>query len=95
MPRRPRITRALTSLLGNPEVTDRTARLSFRDAGHGYDRFGLHPDYVAFGDALAGTIYDRYFRVQSTGSENIPSEGPAILAANHSGTIPILSLIHI
>ena len=89
MPRRPRITRALTSLLGNPEVTDRTARLSFRDAGHGYDRFGLHPDYVAFGDALAGTIYDRYFRVQSTGSENIPSEGPAILAANHSGTIPL------
>jgi len=78
----------LTKALGKSECLDRTDRLHFADAGHGYDRFGLHPDFVAFGDAVVGPIYDSYFRVKSYGIENIPADGPAILAANHSGTLP-------
>jgi 1-acyl-sn-glycerol-3-phosphate acyltransferase len=38
---------------------------------------------------LALPVYDWYWRVEVRGIENIPTEGPAILAANHSGTIPI------
>ena len=49
MPFRPRIAQALSSLFGGPEVRDRAERLHFPDAGHGYDRFGLHPDFVALG----------------------------------------------
>lgn len=89
MPFRPFIARALSTLVGGPEVRDRAERLQFPDAGHGYDRFGLHPDFVALGDTIAGPLYDHYFRVRSYGAENIPTSGPAVLAANHSGTLPV------
>ena len=89
MPFPPVVARALSTLLGGPEVRDRAERLAYADAGHGFDRFGMHPDFVAFGDAIAAPLYDRYFRVVSHGAEHIPASGPAILAANHSGTIPI------
>ncbi len=85
----PALARALSAALGGPEVRDRADRLHYADAGHGYDRFGMHPDYVAFGDSIAGPLYDRYFRVISHGAENIPKTGAAVIAANHSGTIPI------
>lgn len=69
-------------------MTDRARDLHFDNAGHGFDRFGMHPDFVALGDAIASPLYDRYFRVKSYGAENIPTTGPAVLAANHSGTLP-------
>ncbi len=85
----PTLARALSAALGGPEVRDRAERLHYADAGHGYDRFGMHPDYVAFGDSIAAPLYERYFRVVSHGAENIPKTGAAVIAANHSGTIPI------
>lgn len=88
MPIPPRLARRLTRLLGREDAADRALRLHYRDAGHGYDMFGLHPDFVAMGDAIAGPVYDRYFRVESKGHEHIPKEGPGILAGNHSGTLP-------
>jgi 1-acyl-sn-glycerol-3-phosphate acyltransferase len=33
-------------------------------------------------------LYRLYFRVKSEGHENVPSEGPAVLAANHGGLLP-------
>lgn len=89
MPFPPPIARLVTRALGGRAARERADRLQFADAGHGYDQFGLHPDFVGVGDAIAGPAYDRYFRVKSYGAEHIPAEGPAILAANHSGTIPI------
>jgi 1-acyl-sn-glycerol-3-phosphate acyltransferase len=38
---------------------------------------------------LAKPLYDNYFRVRTLGVERIPNEGPALLVANHSGTIPL------
>lgn len=67
---------------------ERLKGLVFADAGHGYDPFGLHPDFVAFGEALTAPLYDRYFRVESAGHEHIPATGAAVLAANHSGAVP-------
>jgi 1-acyl-sn-glycerol-3-phosphate acyltransferase len=62
---------------------------SFHDAGYGYDLFGYHPPSLARAAQLAAPLYDRYFRVDSRGSESIPSEGPAILVANHGGVLPV------
>jgi 1-acyl-sn-glycerol-3-phosphate acyltransferase len=84
----PRVARLLVRALGDPEQRDRRARFRFRDAGHGYDAFGLHPDLVALADLVTSPVYERYFRVRSYGSEHIPAHGPVILAANHSGTLP-------
>jgi 1-acyl-sn-glycerol-3-phosphate acyltransferase len=89
MPFSPLVARALTQALGSPEISDRARRLHFADAGHGFDRFGLHPDFVAFGDLLVSPLYERYFRVKSYGAHHIPRSGPAVLAANHSGTLPV------
>jgi 1-acyl-sn-glycerol-3-phosphate acyltransferase len=33
-------------------------------------------------------LHDRYWRVEVTGVENLPANGPALLVANHSGAIP-------
>jgi 1-acyl-sn-glycerol-3-phosphate acyltransferase len=88
MPFPPSFARAISSLLGGAGVRDRAERLHFADTGHGYDPFGLHPDFVAMGDTIAAPLYEKYFRVRSYGVEHIPASGPAILAANHSGTLP-------
>jgi len=71
------------------EMKTRLETLHFRDAGHGFDVFGMHPSAVYFGFGITRWLYERYFRVISEGVEHIPMEGPAILAANHSGNIPI------
>jgi 1-acyl-sn-glycerol-3-phosphate acyltransferase len=61
----------------------------FHDEGHGFDVFGLHPPYLARTVEAARPIYDRYFRVESTGVGRIPLSGPAILVANHAGVLPV------
>ncbi len=88
MPFPPAVARALTRALGSSSHRERAGRLAFPDAGHGYDAFGMHPDFVALGDALVSPLYENYFRVQSHDAHQIPSSGAAILAANHSGTLP-------
>ena len=61
---------------------------AFHDAGYGYDVFGLHPPALANLVTAARPIYDRYFRVRSSGVFRIP-EGPVILVANHAGVLPV------
>jgi 1-acyl-sn-glycerol-3-phosphate acyltransferase len=38
---------------------------------------------------LARALYRCWFRVELFGLENVPDKGPALLVANHSGTLPI------
>ncbi len=38
-------------------------------------------------------LFDRWFRVDQIGIENIPPAGAALLVSNHSGTIPVDSLM--
>ena len=89
MPIPPSIARRLGRALISPGLDEKLRGIHFRDAGHGYDAFGLHPDFVQFGAGASFWFYNSYFRVISEGASNIPSEGAAILAANHSGVIPI------
>jgi len=75
---------------------ERLARLALPDAGHGYDAFGLHPAWVALSVGVGRFLYDYYFRVESIGAENIPASGPAILAANHAGMLPLdAAMLHL
>lgn len=85
----PTIPRALARLLLPRETERRLRRVTFRDAGHGYDRMGLHPDWVRLGVGLFNGAYTNYFRVESFGIENVPESGSALLVANHSGMLPI------
>ncbi|MHB9859933.1 lysophospholipid acyltransferase family protein [Streptomyces sp. YIM S03343] len=38
-------------------------------------------------------VYEKYFRVEVKGVENIPAEGGALIVANHSGTMPLDGLM--
>ena len=38
---------------------------------------------------LTRPLYEWYFRVRSHGAHNIPTDGPVILASNHSGMLPL------
>jgi len=58
------------------------------------DDFGFDPDLTEH-VLLAGVrpLYEKYFRVEARGLDNIPAEGGALVVANHSGTIPIDALM--
>ena len=84
----PFLAKYIGSLLTTEEQKLRLEGLHFRDAGHGFDAFGMHPSFIHFGMGITRFPYEKYFRVQSHGHENLPSEGAAILAANHSGNLP-------
>jgi len=58
------------------------------------DEFGFDPeltDKVLL--ALMRPLYEKYFRVETRGLENVPAEGGALVVANHSGTIPMDSVM--
>ncbi len=84
----PRIARALAHLLDGERATDVADHLAYDDAGHGYDVFGMNPEFVGLGEAIGSLMYDRWFRVTPYDTHHIPTEGAAILAANHSGSLP-------
>ena len=43
--------------------------------------------------SLLRPLYEKYFRVEVKGIENIPAEGGALIVANHSGTLPLDGLM--
>ncbi len=54
------------------------------------DEFGFDPDlsdHVL--SAPFRPIYNRWFRVETRGLENVPDTGSALIVGNHSGTLPI------
>ena len=58
------------------------------------DDFGFDPDLTeSVFLAAVRPLYDRYFRVEARGLENIPIEGGALVVANHSGTVPLDALM--
>ncbi|MGH8311474.1 MAG: 1-acyl-sn-glycerol-3-phosphate acyltransferase, partial [Steroidobacteraceae bacterium] len=79
---------ATRALLSKSERA-RLGQLVINDAGHGYDVLGLHAQSVATAVALLRPVYELWFRVESQGAEHVPARGAAILAANHSGMLPI------
>jgi 1-acyl-sn-glycerol-3-phosphate acyltransferase len=38
-------------------------------------------------------LYDKWFRVETRGLDNVPDSGGALIVANHSGTIPVDALM--
>jgi 1-acyl-sn-glycerol-3-phosphate acyltransferase len=52
------------------------------------DDFGLDPVYAENWRPLLDFLYQSYWRVETTGMENLPDHGRALIVANHSGTLP-------
>lgn len=54
-----------------------------------YDPWGYNRDISHGAISLFRWLYEKYFRVQTHGLENIPASGPCLVIANHSGQLPI------
>jgi 1-acyl-sn-glycerol-3-phosphate acyltransferase len=75
-------------LLDGEKALERLESMPFDDEGFGYDRFGCERESFLLAYLGARQLYRRWFRVESHGHENIPRAGRALLAGNHSGTLP-------
>jgi 1-acyl-sn-glycerol-3-phosphate acyltransferase len=49
---------------------------------------GHDPSFIERAAPVLEFLYGKYFRVRSVDIENVPSDGPALLVANHSGGLP-------
>ncbi len=52
------------------------------------DEFGKVPDVDNKLEALMMFLYERYWRVETSGLEHIPDEGRTLIVSNHSGVLP-------
>jgi 1-acyl-sn-glycerol-3-phosphate acyltransferase len=58
------------------------------EADRALDDWGRSERVVSLVEPLLNFYYRHWFRVETSGLENVPSEGGALLVANHSGALP-------
>jgi len=80
---------ALARRLLPPDEYERVMSIAINDLGFGFDQFGMEKESAIIAYSLARYVHKNWFRVESEGHEYIPLKGPAILASNHSGVLPI------
>ncbi len=71
--------------LGQP--TANPDRASVAEGASG-DPFGFDPEFRQHMLPPARFLYERYWRVEVTGIQNLPERGPALVVCNHSGALP-------
>lgn len=76
------------SLLSSDYYLRQWGRLGMRNRSAEVDDFGHDIKYDARFQPLLDVLYERYFRVETEGIENVPAEGRALIVANHGGTFP-------
>lgn len=80
-------------LAGSQYYVQKWGRKGLRSRAEEVDEFGLDRSFDAKLRPVLDFIYRRYFRIQTEGIENVPSEGRAVVVGNHSGSIPIDGLM--
>jgi 1-acyl-sn-glycerol-3-phosphate acyltransferase len=76
-------------LLSSDFYLRKWGRLAMRGRSEEVDDFGFDPIYEQKARSVLEFLYTRYFRVETTGIERVPSRGRCLLVANHSGTLPL------
>jgi 1-acyl-sn-glycerol-3-phosphate acyltransferase len=72
---------------------EKWGRKGLRGRAEEVDEFGMDRSFDAKLRPVLDFVYRRYFRVQTEGIENVPSEGKAVVVGNHSGSIPLDGLM--
>lgn len=72
----------------NQEIRERLRESPIKWNSYGYDPWGFNPDVARRALLLFALIYRYYFRVQTTGLENLPT-GRMLVIPNHAGQIAI------
>jgi 1-acyl-sn-glycerol-3-phosphate acyltransferase len=69
-------------------LADLRALLPASDAERSLDDWGRSERFVSLVEPALNFYYRYWFRVETEGIENVPSEGGALLVSNHSGALP-------
>lgn len=80
-------------LAGSQYYVQKWGRKGLRSRAEEVDEFGLDRSFDAKLRPVLDFLYQRYFRIQTEGIANVPSEGRAVVVGNHSGSIPIDGLM--
>lgn len=88
-PRLSRFGEHLLSRIVTPEVDAMIDGLHKRTGSFGYDPWGYDEGSVKLAAGVIKLLYERYFRVQAHGLENIPAHGRVLIVGNHSGQLPM------
>jgi 1-acyl-sn-glycerol-3-phosphate acyltransferase len=62
--------------------------LARRGANYEVDDFGFDPQWTEAFLSVFMVMYRDYWRVETTGIENVPATGRALLVSNHAGVLP-------
>ena len=79
---------AARELLSSEYYLRQWGRIGMRNRSEEVDEFGLDPKYEAGYRPLFDFLYERYFRVEVEGIEQVPADGRCVVVANHSGAMP-------
>lgn len=79
----------LKQRLVSSDVETQMDRIQKMTGSLGYDPWGFNRDAAKIGMSLVRPLYEKWFRVDSRGEENVPGDGPVLLVANHSGQLPL------
>lgn len=63
-------------------------RVALRDRAEEVDEFGLDREFAQKAQPVIDALYARWWRVETSGVENVPDTGRVILCANHAGAVP-------
>lgn len=77
----------LAKILSFDFFKDVLARLKPLEGGD-VDEFGMDATFVQKIKPLFDFLYYKYWRIETSGINNIPNAGRALIVANHSGTLP-------
>jgi len=83
---RPQVTPEVVPERAN--LPDLRALLPATDEERSLDDWGRSESFVSLVEPLLNFYYRYWFRVETEGIENVPSQGGALLVANHSGALP-------
>ncbi|TJY64763.1 acyltransferase family protein [Sinimarinibacterium sp. CAU 1509] len=72
-----------------PELDELFARIPKPVGSFGYDPWGYNENTAKFALGLVKWLYEHYFRVTTSGLENIPDHGRLLVVPNHSGQLPM------
>ncbi len=75
------------------DIASRARALVVRDNEFGFDPFGMSREHIGHAMTVARVLYRHYFRAETFGIENLPSQGRVMLVSNHSGQLPFDALV--
>jgi 1-acyl-sn-glycerol-3-phosphate acyltransferase len=79
----------LKTKLVSKELNQQLDKINKPVGSLGYDPWGFNTDTNKIVLAMFSGVYNKYFRVETKGIENVPDTGPVLIIANHSGQLPI------